>query len=158
MEGRKDKHGFKTAEYRKVKLALLSIPVCIYVWLFWELNKNPTQLPKMLTHLIIVFTAQCLSSWFHTTFQLLWTLILEPTLFSRVPLLTDYILRPLLWSYGFLRVQLFLWSSQQNRQRGLSRHLTLVKDAKDKIPLFSHPSTNRHAHTHIHTHIYIYIH
>ena len=31
-------------------------------WLSWELCENPTQLPKMLTHLVIVFTAQCPAS------------------------------------------------------------------------------------------------
>ena len=45
-----DKHGFRTAKSKKVKLALLIIPVC-YMWLSQELHENPTQLPKMLTRL-----------------------------------------------------------------------------------------------------------
>ena len=45
--------------------------VCIcYVWLL---------LPKMLTHLVIVFTALCLCSLLHTTLRLLWTYVLDPT-------------------------------------------------------------------------------
>ena len=44
------------------EVGTFSTPQCIYVWPSRELSENPTQLPNMLTHLFIIFTAL---SWFH---------------------------------------------------------------------------------------------
>ena len=75
----KTKHGFRTAKRRKVKFGTFKHSCVCHMWLSPELSKNPTQQPKMLTHLVIVFAAPCLRSWLHTVLQLLWTHILEPT-------------------------------------------------------------------------------
>ena len=68
MAGRKDKHGFRTAKRREVKLALFNI-LCVYVWLLPELCENPTQLLKMLTHFWSSSSLQCLRSWLHTALR-----------------------------------------------------------------------------------------
>ena len=49
-------HGEFLAFDRSVKTPLFS--VCIYVLLSWELGENPTQLTKIMSHLVIVFIAQ----------------------------------------------------------------------------------------------------
>ena len=46
-------------------------------WLSRERSENHKQLPKMLTHQAIVFTAPYLRSWLHTELGLLWTHVLE---------------------------------------------------------------------------------
>ena len=57
---------------QEVNLALLSTPVCIYVWPLWELNKNPTQQTKMPTHPAITLIALCLCSWLSSHTSKLW--------------------------------------------------------------------------------------
>ena len=141
----------------------------------WELSQNPTWLSKILTHLVIVFTALCLRSWLHTALRLLWTHVLELTdqphvlglnrlaprselcIFDSAPesrsQLTN-VLRPFIRSRRFLRLQLFVWSSHQSRQKGHSRH----SDAGQKMPkIKSLLWPPIYEHTQRPTHIYLSI-
>ena len=63
----------------KVWLFKYSCMCYVCLWLSQELSENPKQQPKMLTHLVIIFTALCLRSWLYTAFCLLWTHVLELT-------------------------------------------------------------------------------
>ena len=145
--------------------------MCIcYAWLSLEHSENPTQLPKMLTHLVIVFTALCLCSWLHTTLWLLWTHVLEPTdlprvlglnflqfLNFRVSLLTDQ--HPLSFSFilaGFHR-HFSLCGLHTKIDKGVPLDTLMpVKNVEDKIPsLATHPLniyTSKYIYTYIYTH------
>ena len=148
----KDKRLFKTAKCRNVKFGSLTFFVS-YMWLTWELSENLTQPPKMLTHLVIVFTALCLRSWLYThpptaLDPRLWADWPAPrleveslTLCSGASLLT--------WPTSFHETLLFVGSSYQNRQSGSSRQPTLFKIEEDKFPSFA---THRRTHIETHTH------
>ena len=121
--------GHFSSKRRKVKFETFKHSGVCYVQLTRELNENPTQQPKMLTYLVIVFKTLCLHTWLHTALRKLWTHVLEPTdqlcvMGLNIWLSTSKnhswlsnVLRTCFWSRRFTRAQLFVWSSRQNRQR-----------------------------------------
>ena len=142
----------KTCTFKQSSMHLCS-------WPSRELWKSPTQLPKMLTHLAIVFTAL---SWLRAQeshYQLTDPLHPDWLLQGLIPnRLTLFIL--LFQSHRFSWAQLFVWSSCQSRQSVFWTLWGCFKDARDKVPVLGHQSTHTHTHTHTrpHTHIHIYTH
>ena len=148
-----------------MKWALLGTPVYIYVWPSQELSKNPTQLPKMLTYLFILFTAL---SW-----------VSLPTNRYRVSLLTSEMSDPLLQTDCFSALDCFgassltdwpspSFSSGLTGFHGHSCLCGLHTKADKGIPWDTDTGQrceksllwlpiHKHRLTHIHLHIYMYI-
>ena len=118
----------------------------------------------MVTYLVIVFTAQSPASDFTTPCPrlelsewLLWSLTPNWLLQNLTPeVLTSFVLP--FRSHRFLRAQLFVWFSRQNRQRKVVYTLLCrFKDVGDKIPsLINHPWTHGETHTYLSIYLSIY--
>ena len=79
MQGRNKQTHIQNCKTQNSEVGTFKHSSVYYLWLSREFSENSTQLPKVLTHLVIVFTARCLRSWLHTDLRLLWTHILELT-------------------------------------------------------------------------------
>ena len=159
VEGRKDKHGFRTA-------SIFKHPCVCYMLLSRELSENPLQLPKMLTHLVIVFTVRVLvldfippSDCSEPTFKRQLT---SPASWARI---SDSLLRSLTPTHPSVLRPFFPISQVHGGtalcgllakiDKGVPLDtLTPVKNTEDEIlSLPTHPRT--HTETHRHT-LYIY--
>ena len=153
MEGRINKHGFRTANAGRWSWHFLVFYVCS--WLSWELCKNPTQLPKVLTHLVIIFTALCPGLDFLT--------LSAPESHSQLTasvshswLTMSFVLSS---SFAGFCGHSSLCSFHAKVDKGAPLDtLTPLKDTQDKIPsLAIHPWTHTQRPTHISIYLSIYL-
>ena len=154
---------------QEVKLALLSIPVCIYEWLSWELNENPIQQLKILNHLVIAFTAPCFRS--RLTGPTFWALNVWPSTSESHSQLTTSeshscftnVLPPSSDLADFRgHISLCGFRAKIDKER-FSRHSGAASKMPEIIPplwppIYEHTQKPTPIHPYIYIYIYIYIH
>ena len=108
----------------------------------------------MLTHLVIIFTVQCLCSWLYTALQMFWPHVLSSELLDSLlwNLTPD-------WPMSFILSSSFAGSCGHSSLCGLSTKIDKERSSEDseaasKMPQMILPATHN---THAHPYIYIYI-